>query len=679
MRSSRRITWIVFALCALLVADGLGWVTWQLLRMERREHIAQHEAQRHEAVRLALWRMDSAITPLVATEAARPYFHYRSFFPAERAYTRMWEEVLPGEVLVPSPLLAGSGSFIKLHFEIGPDGTATSPQAPVGNERDLAESFYADATDIMRAEAMLYELERIDLDQALRKKERAAEEDRRAEATRDDRAPMADSSSKRTLDALASKSIEEYQARAQMAESARNTPQQRLERKVQRFDLAQSELQTRAGQAAEQSDQLPAPGDTPSAELADQTSVELLYETADRDANSFADNFVGRVTGGSTPRPNPTITLTTRVRQGPFEPVWRTDPASGRPELMFIREIWVDQQRTLQGFWIDWPALREELLSRIVTVLPRADLVPVTSSGVVPASATNLMPGIQLLASIPARLTTSALPATPLPVMTSTRATLIVIWIAVLVAIGAIGVVLRTSMNLSERRGRFVSAVTHELRTPLTTFCLYAQMLDDGMVPPERRGEYLATLRRESSRLARVVESVLAYARLDRRAAARARESTALGELLDEIIPGLERRCAQEKMTLIVEMPASVRNARVPAERDSIERILVNLVDNACKYAGGATDARVTLAGRIERGKVVLTLSDAGPGVPRREHKRIFASFERARRDEAGSSPGLGLGLALARGLARELGGDLRLMRTTSPGASFALTIPLLD
>src|SRR5690606_23556726 len=87
--------------------------------------------------------------------------------------------------------------------------------------------------------------------------------------------------------------------------------------------------------------------------------------------------------------------------------------------------------------------------------------------------------------------------------------------IAVLVAVGAIGLVLRASMDLSDRRGRFVSAVTHELRTPLTTFCLYTEMLADGVVAREEaRREYLSTLKDESRRLARIVENVLAYARL---------------------------------------------------------------------------------------------------------------------------------------------------------------------
>src|SRR5690606_2621240 len=92
---------------------------------------------------------------------------------------------------------------------------------------------------------------------------------------------------------------------------------------------------------------------------------------------------------------------------------------------------------------------------------------------------------------------------------------LVITWIAVLAAVVAGGLILRASMRLAERRGRFVSAVTHELRTPLTTFRRYSDMLAEGAIPDEgRRQEYLRTLQAESQRLGTIVENVLEYARL---------------------------------------------------------------------------------------------------------------------------------------------------------------------
>ena len=158
MRTARRLTWLIYAVCVLLVVDGLAWVTWQMLSLERREQAAQQDARQQEAVRLALWRMDGLMSPVIATEAARPYFHYRSFYPAERAYTRMWDELQPGEVLVPSPLLAGPGEYIRLHFESTPLGWLTSPEAPDPEFRDRAESSAMSLPDVLAVEQALNEL-----------------------------------------------------------------------------------------------------------------------------------------------------------------------------------------------------------------------------------------------------------------------------------------------------------------------------------------------------------------------------------------------------------------------------------------------------------------------------------------------------------------------------------------
>ena len=82
MRMRRRLMIGIYIVCALAVIEGLGWVTWRTVRLER-------EGRAETAVRLALWRMDSALTPVIAQEASRPYFHYLPFYPFERAYTEL--------------------------------------------------------------------------------------------------------------------------------------------------------------------------------------------------------------------------------------------------------------------------------------------------------------------------------------------------------------------------------------------------------------------------------------------------------------------------------------------------------------------------------------------------------------------------------------------------------------
>ena len=112
------------------------------LDLERAEAKARRQAALEENLQLALWRMDSALAPLMAEESARPYFTYSPLYPAERAFTNMFAEIQKGDVLMPSPLLTFTSPQIRLHFQYGPDGRLSSPQVPAGNMRDLAETRY---------------------------------------------------------------------------------------------------------------------------------------------------------------------------------------------------------------------------------------------------------------------------------------------------------------------------------------------------------------------------------------------------------------------------------------------------------------------------------------------------------------------------------------------------------
>jgi signal transduction histidine kinase len=273
---------------------------------------------------------------------------------------------------------------------------------------------------------------------------------------------------------------------------------------------------------------------------------------------------------------------------------------------------------------------------------------------------------------MPLRLEPGALPlAAAGPLMP----TLTVAWIAVIAVILAMAALLAGTMALAERRAAFVSAVTHELRTPITSLRLYADMLGEGMVADEaRRGEYLATIRGEAERLGRLVENVLAYARLERSSAATTAKPLPVAELVAVCRERLERRAREAGMELVVDL-GGAGDAIVRVDPTLAEQALFNLVDNAAKYAAAAADRRIELrAERQDRG-VALLVSDHGPGVAADVRSRLFRPFSRSAREAAGSAPGVGLGLALSRRLARQLGGDLALMPSFE-GACFSLTLP---
>lgn len=370
---------------------------------------------------------------------------------------------------------------------------------------------------------------------------------------------------------------------------------------------------------------------------------------------------------------------------GDFQATWIARDSGKAPELVFRRSVRVGDKEFQQGFWINWPALQRTLVDPVKDIYPAAALKPVTQSLTAVPSATLG----RMLASIPAELVVPAAPEVALRVWTPLRTALLATWVLVALSLVTLALAARAMAELAERRGQFVSAVTHELRTPLTTFRLYSQMLSEGMIQDEqaKRG-YAQTLFSESQRLGRIVESVLDYARLGKHSRARPMElqweRRPLGELASQMDATLQGVASQHGMTLDLIPPeagpnSSLREVRVDITR--LERILVNLVENAGKY-GKPIDAlgehRAVVKWSVEGSRVQISVRDFGAGISAREAKNIFRPFTRGEAHAHGSTPGMGLGLSLARGLAEQMGGSLGVQspRDGGLGAEFIVDLP---
>ena len=167
--------------------------------------------------------------------------------------------------------------------------------------------------------------------------------------------------------------------------------------------------------------------------------------------------------------------------------------------------------------------------------------------------------------------------------------TLTLIWSMVL--LGAAGVIwlMLGTFRLEQRRGDFVSAVTHELRTPLTSFSLYTEMLEDGMVPEQKKPEYYANMQRECRRLEHLIENVLSYSRLQRNAIRRARDTLTCQELFEPIAEKIERRLREADISFSFALAQPIRILPIHTDAVSVEQIMDNLTSNAIKYAKGKT------------------------------------------------------------------------------------------
>jgi signal transduction histidine kinase len=281
------------------------------------------------------------------------------------------------------------------------------------------------------------------------------------------------------------------------------------------------------------------------------------------------------------------------------------------------------------------------------------------------------------MAALPFQFDPGPAPAVVDPGWTPLRVGLSLAWAAALVALLAVGLGGWSLIDLSERRIRFVSAVTHELRTPLTTLRLYLDMLTGGLVREERqREEYLHTLHAEADRLHRLIGNVLDFSRLERQRPRLVKTSVAPAELLEQVRAAWQGRCQDAGKELAVE-DSLAGAALVVTDAELVQQVLGNLVDNACKYSRDAADNRVWLRARREGERLVLEVEDRGPGVAPRERRAIFRPFRRGRGADT-TAGGVGLGLALARRWARLLGGRLTLHPgQDGAGACFRLELPL--
>jgi signal transduction histidine kinase len=232
----------------------------------------------------------------------------------------------------------------------------------------------------------------------------------------------------------------------------------------------------------------------------------------------------------------------------------------------------------------------------------------------------------------------------------------------------AVILILAQTDRLARQRARFAAAAAHELRTPLATLQLHSEMLSEGMGDPEHSSEYAKRIAPEVRRLGRVVSNMLDLSRLERGVALAQPEAGDIGEAvascIERLRPSLATAGLEVALVLDDELPPTI------FDHDALCQILDNLLDNAEKHTRELVHRSARVRVMAEDSSIRITVVDNGPGIPRRLRRRLFRPFARHSND----SPGLGLGLAVAKSLAQAQGGDLE-FEERSQGAGFRLTL----
>jgi two-component system phosphate regulon sensor histidine kinase PhoR len=224
--------------------------------------------------------------------------------------------------------------------------------------------------------------------------------------------------------------------------------------------------------------------------------------------------------------------------------------------------------------------------------------------------------------------------------------------------------------KLSALKSDFVANVSHELKTPLSLVRMFAELLQSGRVDnEEKKKQYLQIILSESERLSALIENVLDFAKVERGRGGYDFADGALGEVVARAVEVCRVRAEREETELELELEPNLPIVRL--DERAIEIAVINLVDNALKYAKDSERVVVRVRRRGKTAEVSVT--DFGAGIPPEDRKRIFDRFVRGRGTK--QVRGSGIGLALVKHIAAAHGGDAWVEPVEPHGSRFVFTI----
>ncbi|WP_138160473.1 HAMP domain-containing sensor histidine kinase [Peptoniphilus catoniae] len=224
---------------------------------------------------------------------------------------------------------------------------------------------------------------------------------------------------------------------------------------------------------------------------------------------------------------------------------------------------------------------------------------------------------------------------------------------------------------LDSMRKDFVANVSHELKTPITSIKSYGEtlLMSKNLNPRERK--FLEVINNESNRMSSLVTDLLELSDLDYKSYKPKFERIDTYDLISSTLDHLELLIKEKKHKIVLDIPMDIKD--ISADRNSADRILINIISNAIKY----TDkfGKVEISAYSDDNKVCIVVKDNGIGIPKEDMPRIFERFYRVEKSRSREMGGTGLGLSISKNLAESMGGSLELDSDYGKGTAVKITL----
>lgn len=230
--------------------------------------------------------------------------------------------------------------------------------------------------------------------------------------------------------------------------------------------------------------------------------------------------------------------------------------------------------------------------------------------------------------------------------------------------------VILKEIGLTQRQSNFLLSITHELKTPISSVKLFLQTLLKHDLPEEKKTDLLKKALDENERLSLLIDNILHASRVENKSLKAVNSDLSFNQLVSSIVDRFHKRYLHEFIQV-----ESSEQISVYADAFILEMILVNLLENACKYAG--IDAEITIYFYKKGANFIFGVKDQGPGIPTEERASIFEKFYRIGNEETRQKQGSGLGLFITAEFAQLQGATITCKENIPKGTVFEVTLLL--